>query len=116
MDYSFNSETITPEEANRLIAVLNTAKKTYARRQHESKLEEMRQALIAQGFSEADIAALMRNKSKSSAAKDGDKRSIVSPKYRSPTGETWSGRGGTPQWLQREIAEGRAKEDFLIAD
>lgn len=39
----------------------------------------------------------------------------VKPKYRNPaTGQTWSGRGLTPKWLQDAISAGRRKEDFLI--
>jgi DNA-binding protein H-NS len=38
----------------------------------------------------------------------------VAAKYRnSVTGETWSGRGRTPKWLEDELAKGRSREDFL---
>ena len=39
----------------------------------------------------------------------------VAPKYRGPHGETWTGRGLTPKWLSTLIAQGRAKDSFLIA-
>ncbi len=39
----------------------------------------------------------------------------VAPKYRGPNGETWTGRGLTPKWLSTLIAQGRAKDSFLIA-
>ncbi len=43
------------------------------------------------------------------------KGSPVAPKYRHPaTGETWTGRGKMPRWLQAEVNKGRAKEDFAI--
>jgi DNA-binding protein H-NS len=42
------------------------------------------------------------------------KRSKVAPKYRSPDGETWSGRGLKPRWLTALLAEGRKIEEFLI--
>jgi DNA-binding protein H-NS len=35
--------------------------------------------------------------------------------YRSPDGEVWPGRGPTPRWLRQLIAEGKNKEDFLVA-
>jgi DNA-binding protein H-NS len=39
----------------------------------------------------------------------------IKPKYRNPaTGQTWSGRGLTPKWLQDALSAGRRKEDFLI--
>ena len=39
----------------------------------------------------------------------------VAAKYRNhATGETWSGRGKMPRWLQAEVNSGKRKEDFLI--
>ena len=39
----------------------------------------------------------------------------VAPKYRSPKGETWAGRGAQPVWLREAIKSGKKAEDFLIA-
>ena len=41
-------------------------------------------------------------------------RKKASPKYRSPNGETWSGRGKKPRWLTGSLKEGKKVEDFLI--
>ena len=38
----------------------------------------------------------------------------VAPKYRSPTGETWAGRGARPGWLVAAIKGGKKLEQFLI--
>jgi DNA-binding protein H-NS len=38
----------------------------------------------------------------------------VAPKYRSPDGETWAGRGATPRWLKAAIKDGKKLESFLI--
>ena len=38
----------------------------------------------------------------------------VPPKYRSPSGETWAGRGATPVWLVAAIKGGKKLDDFLI--
>jgi len=38
----------------------------------------------------------------------------VPPKYRSPSGETWAGRGARPRWLVAAIKGGKKLEDFLI--
>jgi hypothetical protein len=38
----------------------------------------------------------------------------VPAKYRSPSGETWAGRGAKPRWLVDAIKGGRRLEDFLI--
>jgi DNA-binding protein H-NS len=38
----------------------------------------------------------------------------VSPKYQSPLGETWAGRGARPVWLVAAIKGGKKIDDFLI--
>ncbi|HKC94066.1 MAG TPA: H-NS family nucleoid-associated regulatory protein [Nitrospira sp.] len=38
----------------------------------------------------------------------------VPPKYRSPSGETWAGRGARPRWLVAAIKRGKKLEHFLI--
>jgi DNA-binding protein H-NS len=38
----------------------------------------------------------------------------VAPKYRSPSGETWAGRGARPLWLVAAIKSGKRLDDFLI--
>jgi DNA-binding protein H-NS len=38
----------------------------------------------------------------------------VAPKFRSPQGETWAGRGAKPRWLAAAIKEGKKLEDFAI--
>ena len=38
----------------------------------------------------------------------------VPPKYRSPSGETWAGRGARPRWLVDAIKSGKKIDDFLI--
>jgi DNA-binding protein H-NS len=40
----------------------------------------------------------------------------VPPKYRSPSGETWAGRGAKPRWLVAAIKRGKKIEDFLIGN
>jgi DNA-binding protein H-NS len=38
----------------------------------------------------------------------------VPPKYRSPKGETWAGRGARPKWMVEALKKGKRMEDFLI--
>jgi DNA-binding protein H-NS len=38
----------------------------------------------------------------------------VAPKYRSPEGETWAGRGARPRWLAGLLKQGRKLDEFLI--
>lgn len=38
----------------------------------------------------------------------------VAPKYRSPSGETWAGRGARPKWLVSLLKQGHKLDRFLI--
>jgi DNA-binding protein H-NS len=43
------------------------------------------------------------------------RRRKVAPKYRSPSGETWTGRGSRPRWLvDLIIRQGRKIDEFAI--
>jgi DNA-binding protein H-NS len=35
-------------------------------------------------------------------------------KYRSPAGDTWSGRGFAPNWLKALEEEGHNREEYLV--
>jgi DNA-binding protein H-NS len=38
----------------------------------------------------------------------------VPPKYRSPQGQTWAGRGVRPRWMVEALKKGKKIDDFLI--
>jgi DNA-binding protein H-NS len=42
-------------------------------------------------------------------------KSAVAAKYRGPNGETWSGRGRAPKWLEALEMEGRQRSEFKIS-
>ena len=50
---------------------------------------------------------------KAPVAKQG-KRGTVPVKYRDGSGNSWTGRGIKPKWLQKAIAEGASIDKFLI--
>src|SRR5262245_51838256 len=66
----------------------------------EEQLEKMDRA----------IAVVSRRRAGGSALK-GKK---VPPKYRSPSGDTWAGRGARPTWLVAALKKGKKLDDFLI--
>jgi DNA-binding protein H-NS len=43
-----------------------------------------------------------------------DAGTALPSKYRGPNGETWSGRGRVPQWLQALEEQGRNRDEFLV--
>lgn len=79
-----------------------------AKKEHAAAAVAQVRALIAEfGLTPADLGFEKARGRKAGA-------SAVKPKYRSPTGETWAGRGRKPRWLEEAIAAGRKVEDFAI--
>jgi DNA-binding protein H-NS len=76
------------------------------RTQIDRRLAELRTELEKQ----LEALSPSKRKSKSSALR-GRK---VPPKYRSPSGETWAGRGARPRWMVEALKRGKKADDFLI--
>ena len=75
------------------------------RDQVDKRLLELRAEL------EKQLATLDGHKGNSGKSLKGKK---VPPKYRSPSGETWAGRGQRPKWLVAAMKKGKKIESFLI--
>jgi DNA-binding protein H-NS len=75
------------------------------RTQIDRRLAQLRTEL------EKQLEALSPSKRKTSSGLKGRK---VPPKYKSPSGQTWAGRGAKPLWLVAAIKRGRKPDDFLI--
>ena len=79
------------------------------RDQVDKRLVELRSEL------EKQLAAMGGAKSmKGRASGSSLKGRKVPPKYRSPSGETWAGRGAKPRWLVAAMKKGKKIESFLI--
>lgn len=85
-----------------------------ARRSERAGVIAQIKALMAEhGVTLAELSS--GKPARGSAKASGPTGSKVAPKYRHPdSGETWSGRGLKPKWLQAEIAGGKALDDFKI--
>jgi DNA-binding protein H-NS len=86
-----------------------------AEQKRQSKLEDAKAALLAEmqgkvselGLNLQDILPSRRaRKNKSS----------VRVKYRSPDGETWSGRGHAPLWLRQLELQGHNREEYKASE
>jgi len=65
-------------------------------------ISQVQQIIAAHGLTIEDFFGKSKAERKS--------KGTVAPKYKNPTtGETWSGRGRSPKWL-----EGKNKEEFAI--
>ena len=76
------------------------------RDQVDKRLVELRSEL------EKQLAALGGAKSKASGKSLKGRK--VPPKYRSPSGETWAGRGQRPRWMVAALKKRKKMESFLI--
>jgi DNA-binding protein H-NS len=76
------------------------------RTQIDRRLAELRTEL------ENQLAALSPSKRKAKASSLRGRK--VPPKYRSPSGETWAGRGARPKWMVEALKKGKKLDDFLI--
>jgi DNA-binding protein H-NS len=79
------------------------------RKEIDKRLVELRAEL------EKQLAAIAgQAKGKAIRISSSLKGRKVPPKYKSPSGETWAGRGARPKWLVAALKKGRKVEDFLI--
>ncbi|HWP20175.1 MAG TPA: H-NS histone family protein [Burkholderiaceae bacterium] len=81
-----------------------------ARKQELADAIAQIKSLMAQyGLTVADLGGAKAGKPSST------KGSKVPPKYRNPaTGETWTGRGRQPKWVEQALASGKKLEDLAV--
>ncbi len=100
---TMTSYTELQREIARLMQQADAARKAEVR----AVIDDIKAKMSEYGITAADLGPSGR----SSRAKG----TTVAAKYRnSATGETWTGRGKMPRWLQAAVAAGSRKEDFLI--
>ncbi len=87
------------------------------------KLDAAKQDLIAEfrtkaselGLSMEALFPQQQPEPTSTRKPRSDAGTIRPAKYRGPNGEEWSGRGRTPNWLVALDAEGRKRDELVIA-
>jgi DNA-binding protein H-NS len=99
--------TLTPQE---LLTIRDLAEKQRENKVVEAKaavLEEMKGKLSALGLTLNDVIPSQRSRKS---------KSPVSVKYRSPDGETWSGRGHAPLWMRQLELQGHKRDEFAVSE
>jgi DNA-binding protein H-NS len=100
-------DSLTPQE---LHTIRDLPEQTRQRKLADAKaalLEEMRGKASELGLTLNDVFPTRRQRKSKPA---------VSVKYRSPDGETWSGRGHAPLWLRQLELQGRKREEFIVTE
>ena len=88
-----------------------------AEEQRQRKLKEAKSAAIAemrQKFGELDLTLEEVMELEGNKRGRRDSGATVKAKYRSPKGDTWSGRGRAPLWLRELELNGHKREEYVI--
>ena len=100
-------ETLDYPELLRLRELIDREYKRKAEAARETVIAETQRKFEQLGLSFDDVVGMQKKRKRAA-------RTPAVPKYRSPEGREWSGRGPIPKWM-REIEEaGGNREDFLI--
>lgn len=84
------------------------------RAERAAVINQIKSLLSEHGLTVADLG-LKSGAGPKAAGAAGSTGRKVAPKYRNnETGETWTGRGLQPKWIQAAVAAGKKLEDFAI--
>jgi DNA-binding protein H-NS len=91
-----------------VIEAVQTRRRTKEVEVKEALLAEFRERAMQMGLSFDTLFGARRTRS--------DAGQPLTPRYRGPHGETWSGRGRQPRWLAELEAMGHQREEFRIKE
>ena len=100
-------DTLTPQELSSIRDVAEQKKKIKLEDAKAAILDEMRDKLNGLGLSLKDVLPNQRPRKS---------KSVPPVKYRSPDGETWSGRGHAPLWLRQLELQGHKREEYAVSE
>jgi DNA-binding protein H-NS len=108
------------ESLNKKIAALELQKKKLLTVEKPG-IAQVRKLVVKFKLSAADLKAVFGKKTKNQAKgqkKSRRKSSLagkkVAAKYRDASGNSWTGRGRVPKWIQEAEKAGHKRDEFLI--
>lgn len=94
------------------IAQLRVQAEQLRNQERTGVIEEIRKKIAEYGITATDLKLTSRAAGRRTGAVASARGAA---KYRSPTGETWSGgRGRKPRWVTEALAAGKSLSDFEI--
>lgn len=94
-------------------AELEKALQEARRAERAGVIAQIKSLLAEHGLTVADLGLKAGGKVAGNISSSAGRK--VAPKYRNEaTGETWTGRGLQPKWIQAAVASGKKLEDFAI--
>jgi DNA-binding protein H-NS len=120
-------DTLSSEDKTKLITeILDTLPagalreiRDIAEEKRQGKLEDTKQLVIEKMRFELEHAGIDHdaiNVSFGRKRSRKDSGSTLPPKYRSPEGETWSGRGHAPLWMRQLELQGHSREEYAVTE
>jgi DNA-binding protein H-NS len=101
--------TLPPQE---LRTIRDLAEKTRL-----NKLENAKAALLEEvGGKASELGLSLNDVFPTKRVRKNTAKANAQVKYRSPDGETWSGRGHAPLWLRQLELQGRKREEFAVTE
>jgi DNA-binding protein H-NS len=114
------------EKTNLIIEILDTLPagnlrliRDAAEEKRQEKLEDTKQLVIEKMRAELEQAGIEPETVNVSFGRKRARRdsgSTLPPKYRSPQGHGWSGRGVAPTWLRELEAQGHDREEYRVEE
>lgn len=101
-------ERLTPGRLSEVVEAVEAKRRARETEAKETLLSEFRERAIQMGLSFDALFGARRTRS--------DAGLPLTPKYRGPGGQMWSGRGRQPRWLTELEATGHDKEEFRIRE
>lgn len=80
-----------------------------------SAIAQVKQLIKTHGLSGGDLGLSASRARTAKAGRSSNQGVKAAIKFRDPaTGNTWAGRGKTPNWLAAKLATGQTKENFAV--
>ncbi|RYF60323.1 MAG: H-NS histone family protein [Comamonadaceae bacterium] len=103
------------QKHDELIAQLRQKAEELRNHERAGVIEEIRRKIAEYGLSAGDLKLNGRGPSLGKRIASTGGATKAAPKYRGPSGETWSGgRGRKPRWVTEALAAGKSLSEFEI--
>jgi DNA-binding protein H-NS len=100
-------ETLTPQELRTIRDVVEQMRQRKLEDAKAALLEEVKGKASELGLSLNDVFPTQRQRKN---------KPVLRVKYRSPDGETWSGRGHAPLWMRQLELQGHKRDEFAVSE
>jgi DNA-binding protein H-NS len=108
-----NLDALSVPELNQLIDDVEAALEGRKQGAKAWLIEEMREKAAQLGLDLGDLLDRSGPRTNVCKLRSNAGKAVVA-KYRSPEGETWTGRGRMPRWLTEALHHGKSKESFAV--